>query len=113
MSTFSIFIFFIDMHFINTIAISVFAASSFVFADNYPKSPCNAVHWTRMLEGKLIVEGKDKKPISLEDPSFFEHDLPYNHRIIHAYDDIDLGRNTERLTIYVDRENIFLNAFCA
>ncbi|KAJ1730367.1 hypothetical protein LPJ72_004512 [Coemansia sp. Benny D160-2] len=80
--------------------------------DSYQRSPCNAVHWTRVLEGKIIVEGRDAKPLDIESLFVREHDLPPNHRIIHAYDAEVTDRRPDRLTIYVDRENIFLNAFC-
>ncbi|KAJ2850563.1 hypothetical protein IWW36_001813 [Coemansia brasiliensis] len=65
-----------------------------------------------MLEGKIIVEGRDSKPIDVENLFYYEHDLPPNHRIIHTYDDETTQSRPDRLTIYVDRENIFLNAFC-
>ncbi|KAJ2342648.1 hypothetical protein GGF43_005878 [Coemansia sp. RSA 2618] len=65
-----------------------------------------------MLEGKIIVEGRDKKPLGVESPFMYEHDLPPNHRIIHTYDDEVSSERPDRLTIYVDRENIFMNAFC-
>ncbi|KAJ2559695.1 hypothetical protein GGH12_005286 [Coemansia sp. RSA 1822] len=55
--------------------------------DTYPKSTCNAVHWSHMLEGKIIVEGLDKKPMDVESLFVYEHDLPPNHRIMHIYDD--------------------------
>ncbi|KAJ2473962.1 hypothetical protein GGI02_000480 [Coemansia sp. RSA 2322] len=65
-----------------------------------------------MLEGKIIVEGRDRKPLDIENLWFSEHDLPPNHRIIHTYDDEVTGRRPDRLTIYVDRENIFMSAYC-
>ncbi|KAJ2399594.1 hypothetical protein GGI23_002564 [Coemansia sp. RSA 2559] len=81
-------------------------------ADNYQRSPCNVVHWTRALEGRIIVEGRDSKPLDIESTFIYEHDLPPNHRIVHPYDPEATDRRPDRLTIYVDRENIFLNAFC-
>ncbi|KAJ2660252.1 hypothetical protein IW148_003850 [Coemansia sp. RSA 1199] len=66
-----------------------------------------------MLEGKIIVEGLDKKPMDVESLFVYEHDLPPNHRIMHIYDDeVASGRKPDRLTIYVDRENIFQSAYC-
>ncbi|KAJ2756189.1 hypothetical protein IWQ56_006353, partial [Coemansia nantahalensis] len=76
------------------------------------RSPCNVVHWTRMLEGRILVEGRDAKPLDIENLFMYEHDLPPNHRIVHTYDREATDRRPDRLTIYVDRENIFLNAFC-
>ncbi|KAJ2780278.1 hypothetical protein H4R18_003552 [Coemansia javaensis] len=88
------------------------AAAQLARADTYHKSPCNVVHWTHMLEGKIIVEGRDPKPIDVEDLFMYEHDLPANHRIIHPFDRESTDRRPDRLTVYVDREGIFLNAFC-
>ncbi|KAJ1722180.1 hypothetical protein LPJ53_003383 [Coemansia erecta] len=87
--------------------------ASGVQGDTYQRSPCNVVHWTRMLEGRIVVEGRDAKPLDIESPFFCEHDLPPNHRIIHTYDDEATDRRPDRLSIYVDRENIFLGAYCA
>ncbi|KAJ2600149.1 hypothetical protein H4R99_003438 [Coemansia sp. RSA 1722] len=86
----------------------VLCLSAAALADTYQRSPCNVVHWTRMLEGRIIVEAKDKKPIDIENLFFYERDLPPNHRIIHTYDDEVTDRRPDRLSIYVDRENIFL-----
>ncbi|KAJ1852645.1 hypothetical protein LPJ73_002787 [Coemansia sp. RSA 2703] len=80
-----------------------------VLGDTYQRSPCNVVHWTRMLEGRILVEGRDAKPLDIESL----HDLPANHRIVHTYDDEATDRRPDRLTVYVDRENIFLGAYCA
>ncbi|KAJ2448686.1 hypothetical protein EV183_005310 [Coemansia sp. RSA 2336] len=92
--------------------LALYALQHTGMGDTYHKSPCNAVHWTHMLEGKIIVEGRDRKPMDVENLFYYEHDLPPNHRIIHTYDDESTQSRPDRLTIYVDRENIFLNAFC-
>ncbi|KAJ2363900.1 hypothetical protein H4S01_004056, partial [Coemansia sp. RSA 2610] len=94
------------------LVIGLAAAAQLCSADTYHKSPCNAVHWTHVLEGKILVEGRDAKPVDVESLFVYEHDLPPNHRIIHTFDDEVADRRPDRLTIYVDRENIFLNAFC-
>ncbi|KAJ1793798.1 hypothetical protein LPJ59_004677, partial [Coemansia sp. RSA 2399] len=62
--------------------------------------------------GRIVVEGRDSKPLDIESTFIYEHDLPPNHRIVHPYDSEATDRRPDRLTIYVDRENIFLNAFC-
>ncbi|KAI8320036.1 hypothetical protein GQ54DRAFT_298908 [Martensiomyces pterosporus] len=93
--------------------LSLLLLGSTVCADTYPKSPCNAVHWTHMLEGKIIIEGREARPIDIENLVFYEHDMPPNHRIIHVYDDEVLDRHPDRLSVYVDRENIFVSAYCS
>ncbi|KAJ2225574.1 hypothetical protein H4R99_004900 [Coemansia sp. RSA 1722] len=98
---------------IASFACFVLCLSAAALADTYQRSPCNVVHWTRMLEGRIIVEAKDKKPIDIENLFFYERDLPPNHRIIHTYDDEVTDRRPDRLSIYVDRENIFLSAYCS
>ncbi|KAJ2840452.1 hypothetical protein FBU31_000396, partial [Coemansia sp. 'formosensis'] len=65
-----------------------------------------------MLEGKIILEGHDRKPLDIESLIFHENDLPPDHRILHVYDDEVAGHRPDRLTIYVDRENIFMSAYC-
>ncbi|KAJ2124924.1 hypothetical protein IW147_001310 [Coemansia sp. RSA 720] len=67
-----------------------------------------------MLEGKIIVEGLDKKPMDVESLFVYEHDLPPNHRIMHIYDDeVASGRKPDRLTIYVDHEGNECDFFSA
>ncbi|KAJ2704480.1 hypothetical protein H4R19_005230, partial [Coemansia spiralis] len=66
--------------------IALAAAELGVRGDTYRKSLCNVVHWTHMLEGKILVEGRDSKPMDIENLFMYEHDLPANHRIVHQYD---------------------------
>ncbi|KAJ2493563.1 hypothetical protein IWW37_000429 [Coemansia sp. RSA 2050] len=95
-----------------TLMLVLAMGSQVAVADTYKKSPCNAVHWTHMLEGRILLEAHDRKPLDIESLSFNVHDLPPNHRIIHVYDDEVADHRPDRLTIYVDRENIFMSAYC-
>ncbi|KAJ2160346.1 hypothetical protein GGF46_002339 [Coemansia sp. RSA 552] len=47
--------------------------------DTYQRSPCNAVHWTRVLEGKISWwRAATPSPFDVKSVIAYEHDLPAN-----------------------------------